>query len=300
MELFHLRCFVSVAEELSFTRASERLHIATSAVSQRIRDLERHLGKPLFTRSSRHVEITETGAGLLPLARDVLARFDAIPASVGLSTLDRPTGTLGVTPDVSPADLRLFVAQFRRTWPDTELQIRPGLTREVLQDLVLGRCDAGLLSGSAFAPGLRYARLSSTPVVAVVPSGLGFDGRSVIDLCELACLPYVSLAHDCSPFGEHDIDDVLAQAGVLRRTTLDRVSAGNIVHLVSSGHAFAFVTVGGTRAKMFTDEPVTFVTVRGFDLSIPTCVAWTDEVATSGVRHQFHTVAGQLAGFCVS
>jgi DNA-binding transcriptional LysR family regulator len=73
--MLHLRYFVAVAEELNFTRAAERLHMATSPLSQRIRDLERELGAPLFLRNSRKVELTAAGERFLPAARDTIERF---------------------------------------------------------------------------------------------------------------------------------------------------------------------------------------------------------------------------------
>src|ERR1700739_4438004 len=73
MELRHLRYFVAIAEERSFTRAAERLWVAQPGLSTQIRRLETELGVRLFDRHSRGVEMTDAGELLLERARGVLA-----------------------------------------------------------------------------------------------------------------------------------------------------------------------------------------------------------------------------------
>src|ERR1700691_2603506 len=82
MELRHLEYFVAVAEELSFTRASRRLHVVQSGVSSSIQGLERELGVVLFDRERHRVTLTDAGRALLPEARTTLAAAQAAAEAV--------------------------------------------------------------------------------------------------------------------------------------------------------------------------------------------------------------------------
>src|SRR5450755_1152789 len=82
MELHQLEYFVAVAEEGSFTRAAERVHVAQPGVSAQIGRLERELGQQLFDRAGRTVRLTEVGAAVLPYARAALGAVGAARQAV--------------------------------------------------------------------------------------------------------------------------------------------------------------------------------------------------------------------------
>ena len=86
IEIRSLRAFVAVAEELSFTRAADRLSIAQQAISREIRRLEDLLGTRLFVRTTRRVTLTADGERLLRRARDLIAIHDELVDAVGSSS----------------------------------------------------------------------------------------------------------------------------------------------------------------------------------------------------------------------
>src|SRR5712671_4636716 len=125
MELRHLEYFVAVAEELSFTRASGRLHVVQSGVSSAIRALEHELDTILFDRDRHRVALTDAGRVLLPEARATLAAAqaarDAIrEAHAGL----RGTLTIGTMQSIGRLDLPALLGRFYAAHPGVLVRLR--------------------------------------------------------------------------------------------------------------------------------------------------------------------------------
>src|SRR5215471_12552675 len=78
ISLRQLRCFVTVADELHFRRAADKLHMRQPPLTQRIQDLERDLGVDLFRRVGNKVELTDARKIVLNRARETLAQAEAI------------------------------------------------------------------------------------------------------------------------------------------------------------------------------------------------------------------------------
>src|SRR5258708_10974642 len=101
MEIRRLRYFVAVAEELSFTRAAERLHIAQPPLSIQIKALEQEVGARLFDRDQRHVFLTQAGKHLLDRAPGILASVETATAEVRCAELGQ-VGSLHLGSTSSP------------------------------------------------------------------------------------------------------------------------------------------------------------------------------------------------------
>ncbi|MEU3659555.1 LysR family transcriptional regulator [Streptomyces sp. NPDC032940] len=154
-----LRAFVTVAEELHFTRAAARLYVAQQALSRDVRRLERELGAELFVRSTRQVTLTADGERLVPYARRVLQAQDDLLAAFGqarplLVDLNSPGLVTG----------RLVLERARRLAPELELMARyeSGLTGAAAE-LLAGRLDASFGRFAGLPPALR-AGLGHQPV----------------------------------------------------------------------------------------------------------------------------------------
>jgi DNA-binding transcriptional LysR family regulator len=286
VEMLHLRYFVAVAEELNFTRAAERLHMATSPLSQRVRDLERELGTPLLRRTSRKVELTEAGERLLPAAREVIGRFDGLPDLVRATVAGaRRAARVGIAPDVSGELRTRLLGALAAAHPELDVRLRPASSEPLLRALRAGELDLALVHGPAGGRGLRTARLDTQPVGAVVGRGTGFDGRDSVRLEELAGLPYASIGHDAAPELYRRTDELLNSFGVRKRLVVEGHNLGGLAHVVTTGQAFALVGPGsGSTGKVFAGEPVVLLAVTDARLRITTEAVWvTDRAAADPV-----------------
>ncbi|MEU9556963.1 LysR family transcriptional regulator [Streptomyces fumanus] len=154
-----LRAFVTVAEELHFTRAASRLYVAQQALSRDVRRLERELGAELFVRTTRQVTLTADGEKLLPYARRALQAQDDLLAAFGHA---RPLLVDLNSPGLATG--RRVLHRARALAPDLELMARyeSGLTWAA-SELLAGRLDASFGRFAGLAPALR-AGLDHQPV----------------------------------------------------------------------------------------------------------------------------------------
>src|SRR5690349_16270112 len=169
MELRQLAVFVAVAEEGSFTRAADRLHVVQSAVSAGVRKLEKELGASLFDRSTHSVKLTDPGRALLPEARATLAAAQAARDAVdeargGL----RGTVVLGTmqAQGMRAIDLPGLLAEFRADHPGVAVSVRhSGGSTEMGRDVRDGRLDLAFvaLPGDG-PPGVELIPLASEPI----------------------------------------------------------------------------------------------------------------------------------------
>jgi DNA-binding transcriptional LysR family regulator len=153
VELRQLEAFVAVAAELHFGRAAERLHLAAPTLSELIRRLERELGTPLFTRTTRRVAMTSAGAELLARSKIILDEVASARAAVR-RIADGAAGTvrLGITPPVAPVLaphlIGLFAAQAPQVIVNLQRMWLPSLTDALIGD----RIDVAITCGLIPAP----------------------------------------------------------------------------------------------------------------------------------------------------
>jgi DNA-binding transcriptional LysR family regulator len=145
VELRHLRYFVAVAEQLSFRRAAERLHLSHPTLTKQINDLENELGLKLFDRNHRQVELTEVGRGFLVDARRTLVSAQqAIAHAHEVSAGERGRLTLGTLSFLNHIFLDDALAQLRELFPLVEITVLHMDTHAQIEALLNGSIMLGI------------------------------------------------------------------------------------------------------------------------------------------------------------
>lgn len=237
MELRHLRYFVAVAEELNFTHAAERLHVAQPALSSQIRDLEHELQTALFERRRRGVLLTRAGKTLYQRAKAILA--DAASAANETRTAAGViTGSLMVG---FPSGLHLnylsaLLTDFRERHPKVELDFFHGLPAQQLKALREGHIDIGFINLPAALDGLRQRCVWRVPFRVVLPRKHRLARRTSFQLVDLKGEDFVFCTRESRPEFYDDFFRHCANAG-FRPRILKEVGGypTNMLGLVSVG-----------------------------------------------------------------
>ncbi|YAL83056.1 LysR family transcriptional regulator [Dermacoccaceae bacterium W4C1] len=172
MEIHQLRYFVAVADAGSFTAAAAAEHVSQSGVSTQIAKLERELGSDLLVRG-RTVELTATGASVLPLARAVLEQVDQIGAAAAqIEQVVRGRVRLGMIAGCTIGPFLDAVATFQKSHPGVDLTLHEADSPELQESVADVRLDLALVSlGAPSRPGLRVRMISDEPLMVVLPRG---------------------------------------------------------------------------------------------------------------------------------
>ena len=188
VELRELRYFVTVAEELHFGRAAERLHIVQPAVSQQVRRLERELDVTLLDRTTRSVSLTEAGQRFLPHARAVLAAAGRAADSVADFRSAGALVRLGTSEGLGDR-LEVLLAAFAQPAPSAQLELLHAPTSQRLQRVRDGSLEATIVRGDWPGPGLDFTPLWTDEVWVALPASHPLAGSPAVDFASLAGLP---------------------------------------------------------------------------------------------------------------
>lgn len=280
-----VRSFCVLADELHFGRAAERLRITPPSLSQQISRLEDQIGTRLFDRSPRHVELTERGRELLPLARRVQSDHDELLAWARTlrARSDAPTLRLGMVASGSAVPTTNIISAMLQSEPDVRVEMRRLGFFDVEPALTSGDVDVVFSPWPMKLPDrIRVEQLWEEPRVLVVPVGHPLAGRDSISILEASDEVFVSAGGgdpeivdwwivDPRPDGSHPRRGPTADSV---EGLLDLVAAGAGVNIGGEGAVANYRREGITHAHIDDIAPATVVLCSRTDDANPMVAAF--------------------------
>ncbi|MEU8147117.1 LysR family transcriptional regulator [Nonomuraea sp. NPDC048901] len=274
MDIQQLRYFVAVAGELHFGRAAERLHVTSSPLSRRIRELEKELGKDLFDRGYHQVELTAFGRAFLEPARDVLARFDALADLAAGPAVVAPAVRVGATPLAPTQVLDLVLETFARVSPGIELPVSLEPSAGLLALLAAHRLDIAVVHLPVDAPGLDSLALAEYSFAIAMRADDPLAGRARLTLRDLADRQMLLTSFKVHPLVMKGLRDHLREGGVTRIREMPHSDVVQIAAHITHSRALSLITPNTIAGRVLTESGLVLVPLDDPDLHFRLGVVW--------------------------
>ena len=236
MNLHQLRCFVEVTQELHFGRAAQNLGMMPSALGRHIRLLEESLGTQLLNRTTRSVTLTEDGEDLLREARKILGQIEKI--RLQFRNRDRAKNSvlrIGAIDSASAGLMPLLISDFRKSHPETTIQLIEDKTVRLLPRLLSGSLDLAFVRPpETVNRGLEFMFLFNETAVVAVPEDHPLAHKPQVSVFDLANQSMIvpdrrsrPQSHDLTMnlFEEAGLEACVAQVAEEKHTIVNLVAA---------------------------------------------------------------------------
>jgi DNA-binding transcriptional LysR family regulator len=289
MELRHLRYFVAVAETGSFSAASRSLHIAQSAISEQIGNLEEELRVPLFKRAARKPSLTAAGSAFLTESRRMLAEADQAVdlarrvhrGQVGSLRIGFFTGGMGV-------DFPRLIQSFRERFPGVQLSLQEMTSTQQWHALAGGRIDVAFTRRvePEYRPELSSTVLQHDPMMAILPKNHP-AARGPVDVRDLANEPFVLSSREVSPAVYDKVIELCSEAGFSPRIASISSAWSSVVLMVQAGVGIGLLP---SNEQQFRTRDLTFRPLKAKNAFVEFVMAWSSK-QNSPIVGAFRTMA---------
>lgn len=245
MELRHLRYFIAVADELSFTNAAKRLHISQPPLSNQIQALEAELGVKLFDRKTNPIQLTPAGQAFLEESRATLAQLEqAVNKTQRIHQGELGYLTVGFTSSISNGVFPEILRTFRQRYPEVQLILQEEPSAFLIQRLRDRQTDIiffYLYHEIAEANDLETMSLTKEPFVVVLPKNHPLTAQSKISLSDLKDQEFVMPLHQVVSGLSEEIYHLCSQAGFIPKVAQTAVFMVTILGLVAGENGISIL-----------------------------------------------------------
>ena len=289
MELRHLRYFVAVADHGSFSGAARRLHVAQSAISEQLSNLESEIGVPLFARFSKNATLTQEGLLFLDEARRVLSAADhavqvaqrAHRGEIGTLRIGFFAGAMGVS-------FPKLIRSFRKQQPHVQLSLVEMTSTHQWEALVKGEIDVGFTRRiePEFRGELRSELVQQDPIVAILPKNHP-AAPGPVDLRDLANDPFVLSAREVSPAVFDKVIELCSEAGFSPRIASISSVWASVVLMVQAGEGVSLLPLN---QQQFRTPELAFCPLKSKSAFVEFVMAWSPR-HDSNLNRSFRSLA---------
>jgi LysR family hca operon transcriptional activator len=244
MELRHLRYFIAVADELSFTRGAKKLRIAQPSLTRQIRDLEDDLGVRLLDRTKKKVTLTKEGEFFSERARRVLSFTDELVHAIHeLDHKGSHTVNIGYVPNPFHRVLPDSLAAFEKQFPDISINLFGLAPREQIAAVKDGKLDVGFVGLLDPTPDsdLQSLLVGSYRGVALLPPTHLRARKAIVELSDLTQSFFVSLSDKSYPGYADWFKRTCEQVGIRGKIVQIAENDSALIQAVRSGLGVALL-----------------------------------------------------------
>lgn len=259
-EIRHVRAFLAVAQNGTFTRAAAVLGVSQPTLTVQIRQLEDALGVQLFDRNNRRVALTAAGRDLVTPLERLLLDFDAIAArSQELTTHRRGVVTVAALPSIAASLLPHAIASLAAAHGGITVRVRDMTADAIIEAVKAGDADVGL--GSVMRPdaNLHVRPLLTDRLCAWVPAGHALARRRRVSFADLTRWPLVLTSRDSSVrqliernAEQQRLPIQIAQEATYMSTAIGMVAAGLGVGILPESAIDATAPAGPRKVEIHT------------------------------------------------
>ncbi|OLU17532.1 LysR family transcriptional regulator [Pseudomonas sp. PA1(2017)] len=241
-ELAQLRCFTTVATELNFRRAAERLNMTQPPLSRQIQLLEHSLGVELFTRSTRSVALTAAGRAFFIEAQNLLERAHQAAASARrFAAGDIGSVSISFVGSAVYEFLPRVIAEARLNQPQVKISLSEMNTHQQHEALRTRRIDLGIVRQPLLQAGYENECLVREPFVLAIPRQHPLAAVGQVGVRDLDGAPFLMYSHAAYPPFNELLTGMFRSAGVAPEYVQWLGSSLTILALVNAGMGLALV-----------------------------------------------------------
>ncbi len=242
IDIRQMRYFVVLAETLHFGRAAERLHLSQPPLSRQIAALEKELGVRLLERDSRHAALTRAGQRFLEDARAVLASFDQACRNARLADRgELGELSIGFMMHAAYTVLPHLARRHMAAYPQVRLTLREVLPPTLLEDVLSGRFDAGIMFFPGLVRGLETHVIHRERLCLALHPSHALAERATIAAADLENQPLIATPAEVAPLLREAIAGYCRSAGFIPTIRLETQLQQTIVSLVAEQLGIALV-----------------------------------------------------------